>query len=333
MISQETEEEIESQILSPRIPSKMEKKEREPQNPFVVLLKLTGLYFGNRNKENYWYYKENFWYYMGMLRALIMCALASYQAAVIVYKLFTLKSTNEKIPNTIFIASWHIQAALSMIFVVYWQLQGHLSQLFNVVNWPKANQNLSTHRSIRFTLIILITFMLFILIYITLNAYVLTTGKHKYFLTDLEFLEIFGTEQYRYFSVFVTYLASNIWLIVLVFYVIISIIAHGEFVRFNHDLEKIGEIDEEEESIRDQLLEEYSDHINKAKMVRIIDHTFEVYTFLMIGLNIPTTIFGIISCFTAPTTEQLLLALPAPIFCILQLVGLTAVPARVHTAV
>lgn len=75
MISQETEEEIESQILSPRIPSKMEKKEREPQNSFVVLLKLTGLYFGNRNKENYWYYKENFWYYMGMLRAIIMCAL------------------------------------------------------------------------------------------------------------------------------------------------------------------------------------------------------------------------------------------------------------------
>jgi hypothetical protein len=53
----------------------------------------------------------------------------------------------------------------------------------------------------------------------------------------------------------------------------------------------------------------------------------------MIGMNIPTTIFSLISCFTAVSTEDLVLIIPAPLFCIFQLFGLTSIPARVHTAV
>lgn len=68
-------------LTTQRSVSKMSKedREKEPVNRFIILLKLTGLYFGNRNKENFWYYRENFWFYMGMLRAFLFCALGKKQ--------------------------------------------------------------------------------------------------------------------------------------------------------------------------------------------------------------------------------------------------------------
>jgi hypothetical protein len=70
-------------------------------------------------------------------------------------------------------------------------------------------------------------------------------------------------------------------------------------------------------------------------MVRCVDNAFEVYTFMMLGTNIPTTVFTLLSFYRAWGSEwyNVVLSVPELLFCMVQIVGLTLQPARVFAAV
>uniref|UniRef100_A0A914Q9I5 Gustatory receptor n=1 Tax=Panagrolaimus davidi TaxID=227884 RepID=A0A914Q9I5_9BILA len=126
-----------------------------------------------------------------------------------------------------------------------------------------------------------------------------------------------------------------IWNVVLTFYVIISIVAYAELTKYNEELELIGQNDENADEICEELMEKFMKHIEYGRMIRTIDNTFEVYTFVMIGTNIPTTIFSLLSLFKALSDEWItfILIVPGIFFCLVELVGLTAVPAKLHEAI
>jgi tetrahydromethanopterin S-methyltransferase subunit E len=70
-------------------------------------------------------------------------------------------------------------------------------------------------------------------------------------------------------------------------------------------------------------------------MVRIVDNAFEVYTFCMLGTNVPTTVFTLLSFYNSWSTNfyDVVLSVPELLFCVVQITGLTLQPARVFGAI
>uniref|UniRef100_A0A914YDS2 Uncharacterized protein n=1 Tax=Panagrolaimus superbus TaxID=310955 RepID=A0A914YDS2_9BILA len=137
------------------------------------------------------------------------------------------------------------------------------------------------------------------------------------------------------FSLLFTFYGFYIWNVVLTFYVIISIVAYAELTKFNEELQLIGRDADHSDIICEELMEKFMKHIEYGRMIRTIDNTFEVYTFVMIGTNIPTTIFSLLSFFKVISGEWItfVLVVPGMFFCLVELVGLTAVPAKLHEAI
>lgn len=65
-------------------------------------------------------------------------------------------------------------------------------------------------------------------------------------------------------------------------FVIVSLTVHQELEIFNNSLKDIGE-DKNREEVSEQLLERYVKHVELANMVRVVDNTFETFTFFMLG--------------------------------------------------
>uniref|UniRef100_A0A914DS58 Uncharacterized protein n=1 Tax=Acrobeloides nanus TaxID=290746 RepID=A0A914DS58_9BILA len=81
----------------------------EREHPLANILKITGLYFGEKKNGR-------FWYYLGILRALFFVSLSTYQTGMLAYLIFT-RAQDQKTSLYIFIISWNIQATLSMMQV------------------------------------------------------------------------------------------------------------------------------------------------------------------------------------------------------------------------
>ena len=129
--------------------------------------------------------------------------------------------------------------------------------------------------------------------------------------------------------------AFFVWNICLTFYSIISSVVLFELKEFNKKLHEIGKEAKDSEALGDELLSLFISHIDLAKMVRAVDNAFEVYSFVMIGANIPTMIFSLLMAMKAISKSWVVmtLALPGVFFSIVELIGLTAVPAKLHDAV
>ncbi|VDM25278.1 unnamed protein product [Toxocara canis] len=89
------------------------------------------------------------------------------------------------------------------------------------------------------------------------------------------------------------------------------------------------------EQIFDRLMEFFMTHRELANAVRVIDRTFQIYAFVMIGTNIPSTVFSLLPLATAPseTFMHLLVGAVSVAFCIVQLISLTCVPAKLHNRI
>ena len=115
-------------LISPDIEEDIQKDTQPKNHPLILLLKLTGLYFGARKDGC-------FWYYFGIFRALALfflckvfvnkikdfkCTksiLVSYQAGYMGYYLSSLDKPDEKTASTIFVFSFKLQAALAMVSI------------------------------------------------------------------------------------------------------------------------------------------------------------------------------------------------------------------------
>uniref|UniRef100_A0AC34GN07 Uncharacterized protein n=1 Tax=Panagrolaimus sp. ES5 TaxID=591445 RepID=A0AC34GN07_9BILA len=88
------------------------------------------------------------------------------------------------------------------------------------------------------------------------------------------------------------------------------------------------------EEFEGKFIKLYLTHGQLGAMVRSLDNFFEVYTFVLIGLNIPLTIFAILNTFVSfHSILDTIVSAPLIFFCIGELVGLTLVPAKLHEAI
>ena len=72
------------------------------------------------------------------------------------------------------------------------------------------------------------------------------------------------------------------------------------------------------------------------RIIFVFNLKFEVYTFVMIALNIPASIVSLLNFFfviQAGTYLNAVVTIPAIFFSVVELLGLTAAPAKVHKAV
>jgi len=98
-------------------------------------------------------------------------------------------------------------------------------------------------------------------------------------------------------------------------------------------LKNVGTIDQED--VADKLLELYVIHCRLSNAINALDRTFEVYVFAMLGTNIPTTIFTLLSLLVdlRGSGSKLILPCFSALFCIVQLIGLVIIPAKLHNAI
>ncbi|KAI6197405.1 hypothetical protein M3Y94_01220100 [Aphelenchoides besseyi] len=192
-------------------------------------------------------------------------------------------------------------------FIIYWQRRNVLRQLAQVVPWENVAMSEESGLKNRVCKAALVFFGFFItcvlsLIFSAVVEYFYGAAPHY----DLELTEAYGNTRFRFVFYVVTFYAMT-----------------------------IGE-DRTRDEVGDQLLDRYSKHVELSEIVRSVDNAFEVYTFAMLGTNIPTSVFTLLSFYRSLNTGQwydIALSCPELMFCIVQIVGLTIQPARVYGAI
>uniref|UniRef100_A0A914DX93 Uncharacterized protein n=1 Tax=Acrobeloides nanus TaxID=290746 RepID=A0A914DX93_9BILA len=99
---------------------------------------------------------------------------------------------------------------------------------------------------------------------------------------------IFHVKISPFLSMLVTFYGFFVWLAFLTCYVIITNILSGGFESFNKGLKRKLKC-ANENSIEKLLQESYTTHLKITENVYLVNNVFEVYTFVMFGLNIPLT--------------------------------------------
>ena len=80
----------------------------------------------------------------------------------------------------------------------------------------------------------------------------------------------------RYLTLVLISFAWNAWINCLVFYIVVNYILHGNFLKFNEELMEVGN-DDTKRDLSVQLVQKYTEHIILARIVKTVDHTFEVF--------------------------------------------------------
>ncbi|KAI6219730.1 GUstatory Receptor family [Aphelenchoides besseyi] len=269
-----------------------------------------------------------------ILRAAFLMLIVFYQLSWVTY--FIINKRGDNIERSLVLLNWLLQAFISMCFIIYWQRRNVLRQLAQVVPWENVAMSEESGLKNRVCKAALVFFGFFItcvlsLIFSAVVEYFYGAAPHY----DLELTEAYGNTRFRFVFYVVTFYAMTVWLTSMSLYVVVSITVHQELEKFNETLKDIGE-DRTRDEVGDQLLDRYSKHVELSEIVRSVDNAFEVYTFAMLGTNIPTSVFTLLSFYRSLNTGQwydIALSCPELMFCIVQIVGLTIQPARVYGAI
>lgn len=222
------------------------------------------------------------------------------------------------------------------IFLLYWQYCGYITEILQRVHIPNMSKEYSkTRRSIHKTMLLSHFVFLFAIVFfiiITLFHHFHWGDESVFNLSDFNF---FHNNHLLPFYMILSLHAFFVWNICITFYIIISSVVLFELKEFNKQLREVGKDTNNSEELGDQLLSLFLSHIDLSKMVRAVDNAFEVYSFVMIGANVPTMIFSLLMVMKAFSKSWIMttLVLPGVFFSIIELIGLTAVPAKLHDAV
>ncbi|CAD5215247.1 unnamed protein product [Bursaphelenchus xylophilus] len=267
-----------------------------------------------------------------MVRVAFLMGIVFYQLLYTLY--FMAAYRGRRLDRSLVYFCWLFQSFISMCFIVYWQKKGQLKSLVEIIPWRNALIHSAPCKVRRICKTFIVFYCLLILI-VTINVINTVKGFIDPALThyDPGLLQGYGKNLW-FLSNIVSLYAFFVWNTVITFYVITSIYVHQEIKTFNETLTILGRDDERDE-VAAALLEKYIKHVEIGKMIRTTDKTFEVYTFLMLGTNIPTTIFTLLSLFHNANSGWLEIAMGLPdlIFCIIEILSLTLHPARIFSAI
>ncbi|CAD5210005.1 unnamed protein product [Bursaphelenchus okinawaensis] len=267
-----------------------------------------------------------------VVRVAILLSLVFYQLCYTLY--FMAAYRGQRLDRSLVYFCWLFQSFISMVFIVYWQRKGQLKSLVEIVPWRNAMCENQTLKKNKICKTFLVFYGLLILI-LTINVINIVKGfvnpdlRHY----DPGLLNGYGKNLWFMSNIIAMY-AFFVWNTVITFYVMTSICVHQQIKNFNETLHLVGESNDSDQ-IAEELLDKYVEHVRIGKMIRQADKTFEVYTFLMLGTNIPTTIFTLLSLFHSMDSGcfELIMGLPDLLFCVLEICSLTLHPARVFSSI
>ncbi|TKR89338.1 hypothetical protein L596_013459 [Steinernema carpocapsae] len=215
---------------------------------------------------------------------------------------------------TIVELNWSFQSVLSIMFSLHWTHKNYFAELFRLTH--KVNKSAS-HLESKSWIYFVFKFGLF--------------DYCDYLLLDIKALSAYGPKLVTLQMVIFTY-SYFVWIGAMSHYIIFTVMVYFESEYFNRQLATVGKNGRE---IGEELLEFYLKHCQMADVIYHLDRTFEVYTFAMIGSNIPTTIFSLLAFFMNLRVSWVAAVFTGPsvIVCIITLIGLTAVPAKLHRSI
>ncbi|KAI1720172.1 CBR-GUR-5 protein [Ditylenchus destructor] len=295
------------------------------------VLRMTGMFFEDSakcsaNRPMYWF---------KVVRAFVLFGLAVHQTSWLLYHILSSKKYDETTARSLVIFNWMLQATISEAIFIYWQMKGYITRLYQNVHCPKG----CCRTVIVINQTLFATFSLFgVFILMTATTVILAwMGKGEFVMFDPGLLEAYGPKSLSIISILIHMHALFVWISILTFYILIGRAVQHELLVFNDSLRNIGTIiPGDSEKLCEELSERYATHVQLANRIRVADSTFEVYTFAMVGTNIPTTIFTLLTFFLALQSScwtKILISSPDVLFCICELIGLTAAPAKVHAAI
>ncbi|KAI6219729.1 hypothetical protein M3Y95_01097600 [Aphelenchoides besseyi] len=270
--------------------------------------------------------------------AIVMFSIISYQTGYYLYILLSYSSSYKASGVSIF--CWIFQGFLAACFLNYWQYTGQLQLLMSEIawhefeffqNWKYAKRKLYRYYgTFGFIAVLTVSYMsLSFFLYYTDHPlgfskllpelYLAYPCKHSFAITNIVF----------------TY-GILTWLAVLMFYICISLIVYNEFELLNQKLQKVGNRSETRAKVAENLLHLYDRQVTLASIVRQINSTFEVYTFLMIASTLPTTVFTLLSLIQRIRRGLIvstMFSMPSLVFCIIEIAALTTAPAKLHASI
>uniref|UniRef100_A0A7E4VWD8 Odorant receptor n=1 Tax=Panagrellus redivivus TaxID=6233 RepID=A0A7E4VWD8_PANRE len=309
---------------------------REKFSWTMKMLEMSLIYYGDR-QPGCW---NGFVHYLRVGLALLMISTSIYYNLYL-GNLIVKNWGEESNVMEIVVFTWSIQVSSSMCFLLYWQYCGYMHEIFMTIHHPTSSKRYEEARTVIHQ-VMTISFVVFVVCILMLGAmstvhyfHVDAGGMIKFEAYNM-FVHPYG---YPFSMMFIAY-GLMVWNIVLTFYVVVSYVMYFELERFNGKLARLAIIDENPEQakivdIGDELLKHFSTKIQLGKMVQTVNNAFEVYVFVMIGTNIPTTVFSLLSFMTAIQQGWLSVALVTPGICfsIAELIGLTAVPAKLYDTI
>ncbi|TMS34010.1 hypothetical protein L596_001677 [Steinernema carpocapsae] len=275
-------------------------------------------------------------FYIRLTVLLTVTVLASYQVGFVFFHIISSAEYNASTASTLVLLNWDFQALLSVYFLIYWQRKNYLTDIFKLIHIPSGSVGCQkTKHCIRIVFWVFITITGTVLGLFMLQMSMLLLDKHHYLLFDLSVLNVYGNRNLMFLSMVVSCYTFIFWSVAMLIFMSVTIAVYGELWYFNEHLKKLGEDPEKTKDIGDELLHFYRTHCRLSDVVRALDNTFEVYTFAMIGSNIPTTIFTLLALFVSLKVSwmNITFAVPSVVCCLLSLIGLTVIPAKVHSAI
>ncbi|KAK0412869.1 hypothetical protein QR680_006457 [Steinernema hermaphroditum] len=238
-------------------------------------------------------------YWMRWLFLGAVIALASYQTIFsFIYILFH-ADYSAMTALTIVMLTWSFQSILSIFFCIYWQRKNYFGEIFSLTH--KVNRSacaLEAKSWIYFVIKFAGVLTGVVIIVSVFTVASVETGFCDYLMLDVKAMNVYGNEKLIPLNIAIFTYTFFIWVCCMTQYILCTVMAYFESEYFNRQLAT-------------------------------------VYTFVMIGSNIPTTIFSLLAFFINLRVSWYAAAFtfPSVVTCMITLIGLTAVPAKLHSSV
>ncbi|KAI1705460.1 GUstatory Receptor family [Ditylenchus destructor] len=301
---------------------------------------MTGLYYGNLADRTV------LCRYLVLSRTFLLYAITSLYTCRSLYRIF-LKWSNHSINpmegvdlEYLVMCGWQFQSVMSMTFLLYWQYHGVTKFIIEHIVVPKAREGKCCPVYVVLRRTMIRWLMIAILMTSCFGATICVDNVQKILLSGKSIFEpMLGLHPLDFLYRTIAIYGIGVWNFVLCFFVVVIRSLSLELRDFNRvfaDLLRDKplyslEVERKSEKLAEKLLLAFAAHNRLAKKIRKTDKCFQSYTFAMMAVGTPMTIFALITLIRRKSWMGLLYSVHDVICCTVHLIGFTVVPAGIYT--
>ncbi|CAD5214064.1 unnamed protein product [Bursaphelenchus xylophilus] len=232
--------------------------------------------------------------------------------------------------RSVVILCWLFQSLCSMLFILYWQVRGDIAMLIFILPWADLP---AAYRKRLLMTVVLYGCLLAVILANTVLLIIFSALNPGQTLINPKTITPF-TGWPRFLSYVVIVYSFATWAAVLTMYSVVLSTITEEIDAIKSEIDKIGHHTTDRSKSIEDLLNLSDRHAHLCKILNETNRIFEIYNFVMIGTNIPTTIFTMLnghhSLYSGDTMRIMSSALELT-FCIVEMTALTMMPAKVSS--